>query len=515
MNTSLITLEIAVAVIGLLILLADLWVPAASKVKLGYIAASLLFLVLFSSFTDLVEGDGVRYAFGGMYVQDQLALYFKRFFIAAAIIVLVLTVEYSDRIKAGISEFYSLTLFALAGMMFAASANDFSLLFVSLELVTVTFYVLTSFLRSQTKSLESGVKYLILGALSSAFMVYGIALVFGTTNTMNFNELQRITSGWAAAGTLGDHKLLQLGLLMVFFGLAFKIAAFPMHVWAPDVYQGAPTPATAFLAVGSKAAGFVLVLRVLFGAAPAIAINWTVVLMIVAAITILYGNLCAIPQRNLKRLLGYSSISNAGYILLGVAAASVSGSSAVLYYLTGYLFTVLAAFGVLIVVVKQVDGDDISSLSGLSQRSPFLAATMTIAMVSLAGIPPLAGFVGKFLLVKAVAEQAISNPADPIMHPMAFIVIAVAIAGVVMSLYYYFGVVRAIYWSKENSETTPIEVSYPVKAMLATCVAAILYLGLFPGIPLTAGENAVSDLKLDSSVEVKHKVAGRVEHAKH
>jgi NADH-quinone oxidoreductase subunit N len=505
MNTSLISLEIAVVAAGLLILLVDLWAPAEVKSKLGYGAAALVFFILFYSFTDLVDGDGVRYAFGKMYVQDQLALYFKRFFLFAAMVVLVFSVEYSDRIKGGISEFYALILFALAGMMFAASANDFSLLFVSLELVTVTFYVLTSFLRSQVKSLESGVKYLILGALSSAFMVYGIALVFGTTNTMNFDELQKVTGAWAAAGTLGDHKLMQLGLLMVFFGLAFKIAAFPMQVWAPDVYQGAPTPATAFLAVGSKAAGFVLVLRVLFGAAPAIAINWTVVLMIVAAITILYGNLCAIPQRNIKRLLGYSSISNAGYILLGVAAASVSGSSAVLYYLTGYLFTVLAAFGVLIVVVKQVDGDDISSLSGLSQRSPFLAATMTIAMVSLAGIPPLAGFVGKFLLVKAVAEQAISNPVDPIMHPMAFIVIAVAIAGVVMSLYYYFGVVRAIYWSKDSSDLTPITVSYPVKAMLLTCVVAILYLGIFPGAPLTAGENAVSDLKLSPAAVVKHK----------
>lgn len=497
-------LEIAVVAAGLLILLVDLWTPAETKSKLGYAAALVVGIILVFSFTDLVDGDGVRYAFGNMYVQDQLALYFKRFFLFAAMVVLVLSVEYSDRIKGGISEFYALILFALAGMMFAASANDFSLLFVSLELVTVTFYVLTSFLRSHVKSLESGVKYLILGALSSAFMVYGIALVFGTTNTMNFDELQKITSDWAAAGTLGDHKLMQLGLLMVFFGLAFKIAAFPMQVWAPDVYQGAPTPATAFLAVGSKAAGFVLVLRVLFGAAPAIAVNWTVVLMIIAAITILYGNLCAIPQRNLKRLLGYSSISNAGYILLGVAAASVSGSAAVLYYLTGYLFTVLAAFGVLIVVVKQVDGDDISSLSGLSQRSPFLAATMTLAMVSLAGIPPLAGFVGKFLLVKAVAEQAISNPVDPIMHPMAFILIAVAIAGVVMSIYYYFGVVRAIYWSKDSSDLTPITLTQPVKWALALCVGGMLYLGLFPKAPLIAGENAVSDLKLEPAAVVKH-----------
>lgn len=514
MNTSLLLLEFSVIGAGLLILLLDLWAPAETKSKLGYAAAMLVGIILVFSFTGLVDGDGVRYAFGKMYVQDQLALYFKRFFLFAAMVVLVLSVEYADRIKAGISEFYSLILFALAGMMFASSANDFSLLFVSLELITVTFYVLTSFLRSNTKSLESGVKYLILGALSSAFMVYGIALVFGTTNTMNFEVLQKITGDWAAAGTLGDHKLMQLGLVMVFFGLAFKIAAFPMQIWAPDVYQGSPTPSTAFLAVGSKAAGFVLLLRVLFSAVPQIAANWTVIIMIVAAVTILYGNLCAIPQRNLKRLLGYSSISNAGYILLGVAAASVSGSAAVLYYLTGYLFTVLAAFGVLIVVVRQVDGDDISSLSGLSQRSPFLAATMTLAMVSLAGIPPLAGFVGKFLLVKAVAEQAISNPVDPIMHPMAFILIAVAIAGVVMSLYYYFGVVRAIYWSKGATEVTSITVPTPVKWALTFCIIGILYLGLFPRIPLTASENAVSDLKLDSAVAVKHKT-GTQHMAKH
>jgi NADH-quinone oxidoreductase subunit N len=498
-------LEIAVVAAGLLILLLDLWAPAEVKSKLGYAAALIVGIILVFSFTDIVDGDGVKYAFGKMYVQDQLALYFKRFFLFAAMIVLVLSVEYSDRIKGGISEYYSLILFALAGMMFAASANDFSLLFVSLELITVTFYVLTSFLRSHVKSLESGVKYLILGALSSAFMVYGIALIFGTSNTMNFEVLHKLTGDWAAAGTLGDHKLLQLGLLMVFFGLAFKIAAFPMQVWAPDVYQGSPTPSTAFLAVGSKAAGFVLILRVLFGAAPSIAVNWTFVLMVIAAITILYGNLCAIPQRNIKRLLGYSSISNAGYILLGVAAASASGSSAVLYYLTGYLFTVLAAFGVLIVVVRQVDGDDISSLSGLSQRSPFLAATMTLAMVSLAGIPPLAGFVGKFLLVKAVAEKAISNPSDPIMHPMAFILIAVAIAGVVMSLYYYFGVVRAIYWSKDSgTDTTPITLTMPVRWALALCVAGILYLGLFPGIPLIAGENAVSTLQFEPAVAAQH-----------
>lgn len=500
MNTSFISLEIAVVVAGLVLLLLDLWSPAEVKSKLGYGAAFVVGCILLYSFLD--DGATTGYAFGNMFVKDSLSLYFKRFFLFAAIIVLLLSVEYSDRIKAGISEYYSLILFALAGMMFAASANDFSLLFVSLELITVTFYVLTSFQRSQVKSLEAGVKYLILGALSSAFMVYGIALVFGSTGTMNFEELGRATSKWAYAGQLGDHKLLQLGLVMVFLGLAFKIAAFPMQVWAPDVYQGSPTPSTAFLAVGSKAAGFVLLLRLLYVAIPDVAINWQPVLMFIAAITILYGNLCAIPQRNLKRLLGYSSISNAGYIMLGIAAVSHSGNAAVLYYLTGYLFTVLAAFGVLVVVVREVGGDDISSLAGLARRSPFLAATMTIAMVSLAGIPPLAGFIGKFLLVKSVVEQGASNP-------WAYALIAVAIVGVVISLYYYFGVVRAIYWAKEDAEQETIVMSNPVRYALLVCVGGILFLGVAPNIPLTAASSSVTNLRTEP-INAKAKAHGQV-----
>src|SRR6266705_3757454 len=271
-------------------------------------------------------------------------------------------------------------------MMFAASANDFTMLFVSIELITVTFYVLTSFERNRSPSLEAGIKYLILGGLSSAFLVYGIALVYGVSNTMSFGELS--TQGAGLAGK----PIFRLGLLLVLAGIGFKIAAFPLQIWAPDVYQGSPAPTTAFLAVGSKAAGFVLLLRVLFSAVPDITAHWTKLLMTISAITILYGNLCAIPQRNLKRLLGYSSISNVGYMLLGVASLSQAGQSAVLYYLGGYLFTVLAAFTVICLVMRQVEGEDISALAGLNQRSPFLAVTMTLAMVSLDGIPPLAGF---------------------------------------------------------------------------------------------------------------------------
>ena len=280
-------------------------------------------------------------------------------------------------------------------------------------------------------------KYLILGALSSAFMVFGIALVWGTTGKLNFNELA------AVAAQFADNKIFLLGMLLVLVGLGFKIAAFPFQIWAPDVYQGAPTPTTAFLAVGSKAAGFVLLLRVLFTAIPGVTAHWANLLIIISGITILYGNLCALPQRNLKRLLGYSSIAHAGYLLLGVAALSASGQAAVLYYLSGYLFTVLGAFTVICLVMRHLDSEDISALAGLNQRSPLLAATMTLAMVSLAGIPPLAGFFGKFLLLKAVIEQGAARIHG--YYCLAF----TALAGVVISLYYYFGVIRAIYWSKE------------------------------------------------------------------
>src|SRR6266540_4844345 len=369
--------ELSVLMLGFGVLLLDLWIPPENRHKLGYIVAAALALMLVATFLwppytiKIVAGKewwhSNELAFYNSYISDDLGLFFKRLFLLSGAIVMVMSVEFSSRFPSGVSEFLSLLLFALAGMMFAASANDFAMLFVSIELITVSFYVLTSFQRDRQDSLEAGVKYLIVGAMASAFMVYGIALVYGTARTMNFIELSHRAAG------IADQPLFLLGLLLVVAGLAFKIAAFPLQVWAPDVYQGAPPPATAFLAVGSKAAGFVLLLRVLFGALPpGIVARWRVLLMLMAAVTILYGNLCAIPQRNLKRLLGYSSISNAGYMLLGVASLSQAGQSAVLYYLGGYLFTVLAAFTVICLVMRQVEGDDISALAGLNQLSPFL-----------------------------------------------------------------------------------------------------------------------------------------------
>jgi NADH-quinone oxidoreductase subunit N len=315
-------------------------------------------------------------------------------------------------------------------------------------------------------------------------MIFGIALIWGTTGKLNFTELA------AVAPQFETSKIFLLGVLLVLVGLGFKISAFPFQIWTPDVYQGAPTPTTAFLAIGSKAAGFVLLLRVLFTAVPNVTHHWENLLIVISGITILYGNLCAIPQRNLKRLLGYSSISHAGYLLLGVAALNADGSAAILYYLAGYLFTVLAAFLVIALVLRHLDAEDISGLAGLNQRSPLLAATMTISMVSLAGIPPLAGFFGKFLLLKSAVQAAQTTQN----HGYYYLVF-VALAGVVISLYYYFGVIRAIYWSKEAKELPPIELSGSAKLAAWVCIAGIFWLGLFPNTVLNLAIQAVSVLK--------------------
>src|SRR5439155_16653981 len=303
----------------------------------------------------------------------------------------------------------------------------------------------------------------------------------------SFEELAR------KGAQLGANRLFLLGLALVLVGLAFKIAAFPLQIWAPDVYQGSPAPTVAFLAVGSKAAGFVLLLRVLFYAVPQITARWAGPLIAISAVTILYGNLCAIPQRSLKRLLGYSSIAHAGYLLLGVAAMAANinntaGGSAILYYLSGYLFTVLGAFAVLCLVLRKLDSEDITALAGLNQRSPLLACAMTLSMVSLAGVPPLAGFFGKFLLIKAALEQGAIMPGF-------YWLVAIALVGVVISLYYYFGIIRAIYWSSEPSDLSQLPISIPVRVLLYVCMAGMLFLGIFPNPAMRLADHAVTMLK--------------------
>jgi NADH-quinone oxidoreductase subunit N len=465
MNASLISLEMSVVGLGLVLMLADLFVPTERRRFIGYAAIAALSFLLFASLSGNGSCTLTGTAFNGEFINDGLSLFFKRFFLVAAILVLFIAAEFADRIVAA-AEYYSLILFALAGMLFAASSNDFAMLFVSIELITITFYVLVSFQRSKLASLEAGVKYLILGALSSAFMIFGIALIWGTSGELNFNKLAAVL---AKTPELETSKIFLLGVLLVLVGLGFKIAAFPFQIWAPDVYQGAPTPTTAFLAVGSKAAGFALLLRVLFTAVPGVTAHWGNLLIVISGITILYGNLCALPQHNLKRLLGYSSISHAGY----------------------HLFTVLAAFLVIALVLRHLDTEEISGLAGLNQRSPLLAATMTISMVSLAGIPPLAGFFGKFLLLKSAVEAAQTTG-----NHGYYCLVFTALAGVVISLYYYFGVIKVMYWSREAKDLSAIELSAPAMVTAWICIAGIFWIGLFPNTLLTLANAAAGALKL-------------------
>ena len=475
------TLEIWVIALGIVLMLADFFFHIAPERKkyLAYLAIAALGVLLLTS---LGNNAATGIGFNGAFVEDSLAIFFKRFFLVAAILVLFLSSEFSEKFPTSVSEYYSLVVFALTGMLFAASANDFAMLFVSVELITVTFYVLVSYQRRRVTSLEAGVKYLIIGALSSAFMVFGIALIWGTSGKINFTELAQVAPQFV------DNKIFLIGVLFLIAGLGFKISAVPFQIWTPDVYQGAPTPTTAFLAVGSKAAGFVLLLRVLFTAIPAVTARWVDFLIVISALTILYGNLCALPQRNLKRLLGYSSISHAGYLLLGIAAMSASGQSAVMFYLAGYLFTIVAAFTVVALVMQHLDNEDISGLAGLNQRSPLLAATMTFAMVSFAGLPPLAGFFGKFLLLKSVLAAGAANHAY---YWLAFI----ALAGIVISFYYYFGVIRAIYWSKDAKDLSPITLSGAAKFSIALCIAGMFWLGTFPNAVVILADEAAKALK--------------------
>jgi NADH-quinone oxidoreductase subunit N len=464
-------LECLLAVLAVVTLLSDAFRPLQDKRRLGLLLAGLVMVLLGYSFT-LFPIKGAL--FHGMYRLDVFALFFKRLFLLVTALVLVAGAEFAERFESGVAEFYALVLLAATGMLLIASVNDFVLLFVSLELVTITFYVLTSFLRRQVASLEAGTKYLILGALSSGFTVYGIAYIFGTTGTTNFDKLAEILKMQAGTPALP----FVLGMLLVMTGLGFKIASVPFQIWAPDVYQGAPTPVTAFLAVGSKAAGFALLLRVMLAGLLPVSGVWMPVILVLSAASLLYGNLGALPQHNIKRLLGYSSIGHAGYMLMGVASLNALGAEAVLFYLGQYAFTNLCAF----LVIVAVGRDEIPEYSGLGKRSPLLGVALFLAMMSLAGVPPLSGFFGKFQLFAAVIERAQTD-----WH--YYVLAAIGAASVVVSLYFYLNVGRAIYL-QEPADSTPIPVRLAMRVALWVCLAAMIGLGIF-SLPLVeAAQNA-------------------------
>lgn len=456
-------LEIAVIVLGILVLLLDLFTTTIDKRSLAFAAIAGLTIVLIATFFLQPSPPAAASGFWSFYSADPLALFFKRFALLTTIVVLLMIVDYAPVVenftpgsKAPLGEFFALPIFTCAGLMYLVSAIDFVMIFVALELVTISFYVLVSFTRRNPATLEAGVKYLILSAVSTAFLVYGITWIFGVTGETN---LDRITAAFSRPGI--DLMPATFGALLVLVALGFKIAAVPFQIWVPDVYQGAPTPITAYLSVGSKAAGFVVLLRVLrpFLMLP----NMQRVVVLVAVLTLLYGNLAALPQNNLKRLLAYSSIAHAGYLLIGVACFA---GPAIAFYLVAYLLMTLLSFAVLIIVAQHT-GEGISDFDGLAKRSPMLAFAMLIAMASLAGVPLTAGFFGKFFIFSAAIAQ----------HQTTLVVVGVIT--VAAGFYYYLKVVRAMYWHPAVS-TERISTSGLSRVLIALLILAIMWLGVYP-----------------------------------
>lgn len=411
----------------------------------------------------------------GLFALDPLAVFFKRFFLVTLFIVLAMSFDPARKLKMGAAESFILPMFTAVGMMILASAVNFMLIFVGLELVTISFYVLVALKRQDRRCLEAGVKYLIVGALSTGFLVYGIAFVFGMTGTTSLAGVMEYLDLYNSVNTG-----LLLSVILVLVGVGFKLASVPFHIWAPDVYQGAPTPVTAFLSVGSKAAGLVVLLRVFYFSGFAfsyVASYVAAALVVMAALSTLLGNLAALPQRNLKRLLGYSSIGHAGFLLMGLSCLVIDeqwgaffterGVQACLIYLVVYLLSTLLAFYIISRYEEEIGGVDYKAYSGLAQRSPLLAFGMLISFVSLAGIPPLAGFLGKFGIFSAIWEVG--------HYGLVIIAVISAVAG----LYYYLGVVRAMYWNPAPSEDATIPVGGGSKLIIGVLCTLIIVLGVW------------------------------------
>ena len=457
-------LEIAVLVLGMVILMVEAFAAKINKRALAFAAIAGLAIVLIASFfVAPLPSPNQATGFWSFYTADRLSIFFKQFALLTTILVLIMMIDYAPVVRRsfpgaqdGVGEFFAIPIFTCAGLMYLVSAIDFVFIFVSLELVTISFYVLVSFTRRNPVTLEAGTKYLVLSTVSTAFLVYGIAWIFGVTGQTNLHQLAQ-----ALGNPDVDRGAALLGMVFVLVALGFKIAAVPFQIWVPDVYQGAPTPVTAYLSVGSKAAGFVVLLRVLL---PFLTLPQTQrLIVLIALLTLIYGNLAALPQANLKRLLAYSSIAHAGYLLIGVVCFDVR---AVTFYLVAYLLMTLLSFAVLIIVAQQT-GEEISDFDGLAKRSPFLAFAMLVGMVSLAGVPFTAGFLGKFYIFYAAVLQ----------RQIMLVVVGVLTVG--CGFYYYLKVVRAMYW-QSTTNLTKIPVNGLSRLAISALVIATIWLGVYP-----------------------------------
>lgn len=468
--------EILLLALGVLVLAIDPFLKkdANRRLFLGWFTAIGLVVILTVSLL-LARPTGAALVFGGMLRFDWLGFVFKMFFLLAAAVTALFFMD-AEPLNTR-AESYLLLVAATLGMCLMASAADLVMLYLAIETTSIPLYILAGFLKDDDKSTESGFKYLLFGALTSAVLLYGFSLIYGFTGKTNLYDLSLHFSNF---------NLLSVGItFLVLAGLAFKVSLFPFHFWAPDVYEGAPTSVAGFLSTASKAAGFAVVIRLFTVAFPVMSADWSLILAVFATLTMTVGNLVALTQKNIKRMLAYSSIAHAGYAMIGVVAFSQLGIASTVFYLLGYVLTNLAAFGVVTIVGGAIGSDEISAYAGLSRRNSTLALVVLVAFLSLAGMPPFVGFVAKFFVFAAAVQSGW---------------VWLAVAGVlnsIVGLYYYLNVLKAVYLfriASQDEDKHPVLVARPAAIALVVLVVGILLLGTLFGPWFGLATNAAAAL---------------------
>jgi NADH-quinone oxidoreductase subunit N len=469
LNLYLLAPEISLLALALVVILLDLILER--KWILGVV--SIGGLIVPAAFTVALWGTNET-SFAGALVIDHFSLFFNLFFLVSAALVLLSSTDYAHKFAAFRGEYYALVLLSAMGMMLMASTRELISIYIALELTGISLYALTGFLKDP-KSSEAALKYLLLGAVASAVLLFGMAFVFGLTGT---THLEGIAEAILAGGLLSSPALL-IGIVLLVAGFGFKIATVPFQMWVPDVYEGAPTPITAYLSVASKAAGFAVILRVFYEALGPASLDWGMIFVVLAAITMTLGNVVAIAQTNIKRMLGYSSIAQAGYLMVGLAAVSAVGRSALVFFLVSYALTNLGAFIAIIAISNKTGSDEIADYSGMAKRAPILSLALALCLISLIGIPPTAGFMAKVYIFSAGID-----------YGLIWLVI-IAVINTVISAYYYLRVVRVMYLGTPLSEEK-VPSSAALRAALSFACIGVLLLGVYPWVLLRIAEVAVS-----------------------
>ncbi|MEE9543677.1 MAG: NADH-quinone oxidoreductase subunit N [Thermodesulfobacteriota bacterium] len=464
--------EIFLAALGIVVLVLDFFLGKKNKSALGYLSiVGLLVLlpIICKSITPIPS-------FGGTVIADKFSAFFSIVFVIAAIFTVLISMDYLKKMNAHRGEYYPILLFATLGMMVMATANDLINFFVGLELMALSFYVLVAFRVDNNRSVEGALKYFVLGALSSGIMLYGISFAYGFAGTTNIMDIGR----QAVAGQ-ADSTFLILAIILIVVGFSFKLALFPFHMWSPDTYEGAPVPVAALLSVGSKAAAFAVLLRILIVAFPAFHPEWSSILWVLSALTMVFGSVVALAQKKIVRMLAYSSIAHAGIIIMGLLAFNETGISGILYYLLAYAFMNMGIFTLVALFVRSDKrGENISDYKGLAREHPILAALMTLFLLSLAGVPPTGGFVAKFFILASAIEAQY--------YSLAIIgIIATAIA-----LFFYAKVIFYIYMKEADEGASMPGPCFSYKVVLFFTAAGTVILGIYPA-PFV--EMAVSAIK--------------------